>query len=79
MTACPCAQELVGARAAERLRGDGFSEEQIERVFEHVPVATHNQRGLGTLHIGCMEDCEAEIEASALLGDRGGLDVLGDL
>jgi GTP cyclohydrolase IV len=67
MTACPCAQELVAARARERLRGDDFSEEQIERVFEHVPVATHNQRGLGTLHIGCVEDCEAEIDASTLL------------
>jgi GTP cyclohydrolase-4 len=67
MTACPCAQELVAARARERLRSDDFSEEQIERVFEHVPVATHNQRGLGTLHIGCLEDCDAEIDASALL------------
>jgi GTP cyclohydrolase IV len=67
MTACPCAQELVTARARERLRADEFSEEQIERVFKHVPVATHNQRGLGTLHIGCLEDCEAEIDASALL------------
>jgi GTP cyclohydrolase I/GTP cyclohydrolase-4 len=36
-------------------------------VFEHVPVATHNQRGLGTLHIGCLEECDAEIDASALL------------
>jgi GTP cyclohydrolase I/GTP cyclohydrolase-4 len=68
ITACPCAQELVVARAGERLREDGFSEEQIERVWEHVPVATHNQRGLGTLHIGCLEDCDAEIDASALLG-----------
>ncbi len=67
MTACPCAQELVAARAAERLRADEFTEEQIERVFEHVPVATHNQRGLGTLHIGCLEECDAEIDASALL------------
>jgi GTP cyclohydrolase IV len=67
MTACPCAQELVAARAAERLRSDDFTEEQIERVFEHVPVATHNQRGLGTLHIGCLEQCDAEIDASALL------------
>jgi GTP cyclohydrolase-4 len=67
MTACPCAQELVAARARERLRADDFSEEQIERVFEHVPVATHNQRGLGTLHIGCLEDCDAEIDASTLL------------
>jgi GTP cyclohydrolase-4 len=67
MTACPCAQELVASRARERLRADDFSEEQIERVFEHVPVATHNQRGLGTLHIGCVESCEAEIDAAALL------------
>jgi GTP cyclohydrolase-4 len=67
MTACPCAQELVAARAAERMRADDFTEEQIERVFEHVPVATHNQRGLGTLHIGCLEQCDAQIEASALL------------
>jgi GTP cyclohydrolase IV len=67
MTACPCAQELVAARAAERLRADDFTDEQIGRVFEHVPVATHNQRGLGTLHIGCLEECDAEIDASALL------------
>jgi GTP cyclohydrolase IV len=67
MTACPCAQELVAARAKERLQADGFDEDQIKRVFEHVPVATHNQRGLGTLHIGCLEECDAEIEASVLL------------
>jgi GTP cyclohydrolase-4 len=67
MTACPCAQELVAGRARERLREDGFSHEQIERILARVPVATHNQRGLGTLHIGCVEDCDAEIDASALL------------
>src|SRR5262249_51456921 len=53
MTACPCAQELVSARGAERLRADGFSEPQVARILERVPVATHNQRGLATLHIGC--------------------------
>jgi GTP cyclohydrolase IV len=67
MTACPCAQELVAGRARERLLGDGFSAEQIERILASVPVATHNQRGLGTLHIGCVEDCDVAIEASALL------------
>jgi GTP cyclohydrolase-4 len=67
MTACPCAQELVAERARRRLQADDFSDEQIDRVFEHVPVATHNQRGLGTLHIGCLEECAAEIEASVLL------------
>jgi GTP cyclohydrolase-4 len=67
MTACPCAQELVAGRARERLADDGFSPEQIERIIERVPVATHNQRGLATLQIGCIEECVAEIDASTLL------------
>jgi GTP cyclohydrolase-4 len=68
ITACPCAQELVAARARERLSAkEGFSEEQIERILASVPVATHNQRGLGTLQIGCLEGCDAEIDAKTLL------------
>jgi GTP cyclohydrolase IV len=67
MTACPCAQELVAERARERLVEDGFSAEQVERIFERVPVATHNQRGLATLQIGCIEECVAEIDATSLL------------
>ena len=68
ITACPCAQELVAARARERLaEREGFSAEQIERILAAVPVATHNQRGLGTLQIGCLEGCEAEIDAKTLL------------
>ena len=67
MTACPCAQELVAGRARERLLSDGFTAEQVERVLEQVPVATHNQRGLATLRIGCIEECVAEIDATALL------------
>jgi GTP cyclohydrolase I/GTP cyclohydrolase-4 len=68
MTACPCAQELVAGESRQRLLEDGFDEAEVQRIFEHVPVATHNQRGLGTLHIGCIEDCAAEIDASTLLG-----------
>jgi GTP cyclohydrolase I/GTP cyclohydrolase-4 len=30
-------------------------------------VATHNQRGLGTLHIGCPEGSDTELEAATLL------------
>jgi GTP cyclohydrolase I/GTP cyclohydrolase-4 len=67
MTACPCAQTLVEARSRERLQADGFSDEEIARIFEHVPVATHNQRGLGTLHIGCPETCETDIDAQWLV------------
>ncbi len=67
MTACPCAQELVGSAARERLEDDGFDAEEIDRILRAVPVATHNQRGLGTLHIGCTELCDDEIEAATLL------------
>jgi GTP cyclohydrolase I/GTP cyclohydrolase-4 len=67
MTACPCAQELVAARARERLVEQGFDEQQIEQVLASVPVATHNQRGLATLEIGCVENCSEEIDATALL------------
>src|SRR6478609_2537910 len=67
MTACPCAQTLVEARSRERLLADGFSDAEIERIFEAVPVATHNQRGLGTLHIGCPESCVTDIDAQTLL------------
>src|SRR6476659_2481713 len=41
MTACPCAQTAVESRSRERLLEDGFSEEEITRVFAAVPVATH--------------------------------------
>ena len=67
MTACPCAQQLVAGAARERLGDDGFSEDEIERILEHVPVATHNQRGLGTLHIGLPEDQPFDIEAQRLV------------
>jgi GTP cyclohydrolase IV len=67
MTACPCAQELVAAGARERLEADGFGFDEIERILEAVPVATHNQRGLGTLYIGCPEQCNEEIDAATLV------------
>jgi GTP cyclohydrolase I/GTP cyclohydrolase-4 len=67
LTACPCAQELVMGSSRERLLDDGFTEDEVGRIFERVPVATHNQRGLGTLHIGMPESCTKEIDARTLL------------
>jgi GTP cyclohydrolase IV len=67
MTACPCAQQIVAGRSRERLSADGFTDDEIERIFDAVPVATHNQRGLGTLHIGCPEGCDTELEADVML------------
>jgi GTP cyclohydrolase-4 len=67
ITACPCAQELVAGAARERLLDQGFDPDDVDRILDTVPVATHNQRGLGTLHIGCTELCEDEIDAATLL------------
>ncbi|MDX6605031.1 MAG: cyclohydrolase [Solirubrobacterales bacterium] len=67
MTACPCAQEMVSGLARERLADDGFGRDEIERVIELVPIATHNQRGVGTLHVGCPEGGPAWIDAPELL------------
>jgi GTP cyclohydrolase-4 len=67
MTACPCAQEMVGGLARERLAEQGFDAEQIELAIEAVPIATHNQRGIGTLHVGCPEGGPAWIDAPELL------------
>jgi GTP cyclohydrolase I/GTP cyclohydrolase-4 len=67
MTACPCAQELVAVSARARLLEDGFSESEVDRILDAVPVATHNQRGLGTLYVGATESGVLEIEARTLL------------
>jgi len=67
MTACPCAQQLVAGRSRERLAADGFTDDEIWRIFDAVPVATHNQRGLGTLYLGLPEHCLADVDAAELL------------
>jgi GTP cyclohydrolase IV len=67
MTACPCAQELVAGRSRELLAADGFTADEIAGIFAAVPVATHNQRGLGTLHLGLPEDCDTDVDAADLL------------
>ncbi len=67
MTACPCAQGLLADAARERLEADGFTTDEIERIFDAVPVATHNQRGIGQLHLGAPEGVDIDIDARDLL------------
>lgn len=59
INACPCAQGLVRGRAAERLADAGFGDD-VARILELVPIATHNQRGRGTLMVGTAHDLDAE-------------------
>src|SRR5215467_7829606 len=67
MTACPCAQEMVTGLSRERLDAAGFDDEQIDKIVDVVPIATHNQRGIGTLHVGCPEGGPSWIDAPELL------------
>jgi GTP cyclohydrolase I/GTP cyclohydrolase-4 len=64
INACPCAQGLVRGRATERLLEAGFEDGDVERILELVPLATHNQRGRGTLLVGT----ERELDAEDLVG-----------
>jgi GTP cyclohydrolase I/GTP cyclohydrolase-4 len=59
INACP--QGLVRNRAAERLLDAGFETDDIEKILELVPIATHNQRGRQTLFVGTDQDLDAEI------------------
>jgi GTP cyclohydrolase-4 len=52
LTVCPCAQDMVRQQSTGLLEEEGFSEEEIERILDVVPVPSHNQRGRGTLMIG---------------------------
>ena len=60
INACPCAQGLVRGRASERLLEAGFGENDVDRILELVPLATHNQRGRGTLYVGTDQPINAE-------------------
>ena len=60
INACPCAQGLVRNKATERLLEAGFDDLDVERILELVPLATHNQRGRGTLYVGTDERLNAE-------------------
>jgi GTP cyclohydrolase-4 len=60
INACPCAQGLVRDKATERLLDAGFEGDDVERILELVPLATHNQRGRGTLYVGTDQQLNAE-------------------
>jgi GTP cyclohydrolase IV len=60
INACPCAQGLVRDQATERLLEAGFDDNDVDRILELVPLATHNQRGRGTLYVGTERQLNAE-------------------
>lgn len=68
MTACPCAQLMVREHGLAELIDAGFSEADAARALDALPVATHNQRGLGAVLIGMTgEPGQYELRAEDLV------------
>lgn len=62
MTACPCAQNIMKDRAVQVMHDLGIPDEKMERFFDEVPMATHNQRGKGFLCIETDDDQHVGLE-----------------
>lgn len=60
VTACPCAQDMLRSHSHGLLLEEGFSEDQVERILDVLPIASHNQRGRATLLIGSDQRVRAE-------------------
>ena len=67
MTACPCAQLMVREHSLRELLEAGFSAADANRALDALPVATHNQRGRGTVLIGATGGREREVRAEDLV------------
>lgn len=50
-TTCPCAQEIMAEKTKRILREKDLSDQEIEELIREIPIATHNQRGIGTISI----------------------------
>jgi GTP cyclohydrolase-4 len=50
-TACPCAQEIMRDQVRQELSRLGVSPKDVEDFAQRLPVATHNQRGRGSISI----------------------------
>ncbi len=59
MVACPCAQDMIHSLARTRLQEEGFQAQDIEKMLNVTPLATHNQRGRAVLMIGTDHDIDA--------------------
>ncbi len=60
MTVCPCSQDMVREYSKERLLEQGFSSDEANRALSEIPIASHNQRGRGTVMVGSGEEVRAE-------------------
>jgi GTP cyclohydrolase-4 len=67
MTACPCAQLMVREHSLRELEAVGFSTADANRALDALPVATHNQRGRGSVLIGTDGEFSKDLRAEDLV------------
>ena len=67
MTACPCAQLMVREHSQRELEAAGFSPAEASRALDALPVATHNQRGRGSVLIGTDGEFSDHLRAEYLV------------
>ena len=60
LTVCPCALTMASEHARDTLVSAGYNASQIEEIISIVPIASHNQRGKGTLVVGTQIPLRAE-------------------
>jgi MptA/FolE2 family GTP cyclohydrolase len=51
---------MIKEYAEGKLKKEGFTKDQLEKVFKHIPMPSHNQRGTGVLMIGSDQRIKAE-------------------
>jgi GTP cyclohydrolase-4 len=67
MTACPCAQLMVREHSQRELEAAGFTPAEAARALDALPVATHNQRGRGSVLIGTDGEFADQLRAEDLV------------
>lgn len=67
MTACPCAQGMVREHSLDELQRAGFTADEAHRAIDVLPIATHNQRGRGTLLLGSDGDAVSSVRVEDLV------------
>jgi GTP cyclohydrolase-4 len=60
LTVCPCAREMASEHSRNALITAGYGAEEAARIVAMLPIASHNQRGRGTLLIGTQTSLRAK-------------------
>ena len=62
MTVCPNSYKMTADYSRIKLREAGFTDEEIERILELVPLSAHNQRGRGRIIIETGHEIEIDLK-----------------